>query len=60
MTSLSDEIAAEYVTRDEFEKLARRVAKLERAIKPAPKKNPSVGIYYRDGKPMKGKPKDVK
>jgi hypothetical protein len=57
MTSLSDEIAAEYVTRDEFEKLARRVAKLERAIKPAPKKNPSVGIYYRDGKPMKGKPK---
>jgi hypothetical protein len=33
---------------------------LERAIKPAPKKNPSVGIYYRDGKPMKGKPKDVK
>jgi hypothetical protein len=59
MTSLSDEIAAEYVTRDEFEKLARRVAKLERAIKPAPKKNPSVGIYYRDGKPMKGKPKDT-
>ena len=60
MSTLSDEIAAEYVTRDEFEKLVRRVAKLERANKPAPKRDPSVGIYYRDGKPMKGKPKDVK
>ena len=57
MTSLSDEVASECVTRAEFEKLVRRVAKLERAIKPAPKKNPSVGVYYRDGKPMKRKPK---
>jgi hypothetical protein len=56
--SLSDEVASECVTRAEFEKLVRRVAKLERANKPAPKKNPSVGIYYRDGKPMKGKPKE--
>lgn len=56
-TSLSDKITSECVTREEFEKLVRRVAKLERANKPAPKKNPSVGIYYRDGKPMKGKPK---
>ena len=57
MSTLSDEIASECVTRAEFEKLAKRVAKLERANKPAPKKDPSVGIYYRDGKPMKGKPK---
>ena len=40
-----------------IDSLEKRVAKLERANKPAPKKNPSVGIYYRDGKPMKGKPK---
>jgi hypothetical protein len=58
MSTLSNEIASECVTRAEFEKLVRRVAKLERANKPAPKKNPSVGIYYRDGKPMKGKPKE--
>ena len=57
MTSLSNEVASECVTRSEFEKLAARVAKLERANKPAPKRDPSVGIYYRDGKPMKGKPK---
>lgn len=57
MSTLSDKVASECVTRAEFEKLAKRVAKLERANKPAPKKDPSVGIYYRDGKPMKGKPK---
>ena len=57
MSTLSDEIAEKPVTRSEFEKLARRVAKLERAIKPAPKKNPSVGVYYRDGKPLKRKPR---
>lgn len=56
MSTLSDEIASECVTRTEFEKLAKRVAKLERANKPAPKSNPSVGIYY-DYKPLKGKAK---
>ena len=56
MSTLSDEIASECVTRAEFEKLAKRVAKLERGMKPK-KSDPSVGIYYRDGKPMKGKPK---
>ena len=39
------------------EKLEKRVAKLERALKPERKKDPAVGIYYRDGKPMKGKPR---
>jgi hypothetical protein len=53
MSTLSDEIVARFV------KLERRVAALERAIKPERKKDPSVGIYYRDGKPMKGKPKDT-
>ena len=57
MTSLSDEVASECVTRAEFEKLAKRVAKLERENKPAPKKDPSIGIYYRDGKPCKRKPR---
>jgi len=33
-------------------KLERRVAKLERATAPA-SKNPSVGVYYRDGKVVK-------
>jgi len=37
-------------------KLEKRVAKLERATAPA-SKNPSVGVYYRDGKPLKRKPK---
>jgi len=37
-------------------KLEKRVAKLERATAPA-SKNPSVGVYYRDGKPCKRKPK---
>lgn len=46
------------VTRAEFEKLAKRVAKLERENKPAPKKDPSIGIYYRDGKPCKRKPRN--
>ena len=40
-------------------KLEKRVAKLERANKPAPKKDPSVGVYYRDGKPCKRKPRDA-
>ena len=52
MSTLSDEVASECVTRSEFEKLVRRVAKLERATAPA-SKNPSVGVYYRDGKPCK-------
>ena len=38
-------------------KLERRVAKLERATAPA-SKNPSVGVYYRDGKPLKRKPRN--
>lgn len=33
------------------------VAKLERATAPA-SKNPSVGVYYRDGKPCKRKPRN--
>ncbi len=37
-------------------KLEKRVAKLERATAPA-SKSPSVGVYYRDGKPCKRKPK---
>ena len=37
-------------------KLEKRVAKLERATAPA-SKNPSVGVYYRDGKPLKRKPR---
>ena len=57
MSTLSNEIASECVTRAEFEKLVRRVAKLERANKPAPKRDPSVGVYYRDGKPCKRKPR---
>ena len=39
-------------------KLEKRVAKLERENKPAPKKDPSIGIYYRDGKPCKRKPRE--
>ena len=57
MSTLSNEIASVCVTRAEFEKLVRRVAKLERANKPAPKKDQSVGVYYRDGKPLKRKPR---
>jgi len=38
-------------------KLEKRVAKLERATAPA-SKNPSVGVYYRDGKPLKRKPRN--
>lgn len=37
--------------------LERRVSLIEKAVKPPKKVDPSVGIYYRDGKPMKGKPK---
>ena len=37
-------------------KLEKRVAKLERETAPA-SKNPSVGVYYRDGKPCERKPK---
>ena len=36
--------------------LEKRVAKLEKAIKPAKPLTP-VGIYYRDGKPLKRKPR---
>ena len=39
-------------------KLEKRVAKLERATAPV-SKNPSVGVYYRDGKPLKRKPRDL-
>jgi len=37
-------------------KLEKRVAKLERETAPA-SKNPSVGVYYRDGNPLKRKPR---
>lgn len=52
MTTPSDDLVAR------IEKLEKRVAKLERAGKPK-KVDPAVGIYYRDGKPMKGKPKTL-
>ena len=44
--------AAELVAR--IEKLERRLAKLERAMKPA---KVIESVYYRDGKPLRGKPR---
>jgi len=51
MTTHSDDLVAR------MDKLEKRVAKLERATAPA-SKNPSVGVYYRDGKPCKRKPRE--
>ena len=42
-----------------IDSLEKRVAKLERATAPV-SKNPSVGVYYRDGKPCKRKPMEKK
>jgi len=39
-------------------KLEKRVAKLEKTVTPAKKSSPSVGVYYRDGKPLKRKPRN--
>ena len=41
---------------DRVTKLERRVAKLEKALKPA-KALTTVGVYYRNGKPLKRKPR---
>jgi len=40
--------------------LERRVSLIEKAVKPPKKSDPSVGVYYRDGKPCKRKPKEEK
>ncbi len=52
--SNSDPTPAELVAR--IEKLERRLAKLERAMKPA---KAVESVYYRDGKPLRGKPKSL-
>ena len=52
MNSNSDPTPAELVAR--IEKLERRLAKLERAMKPA---KVIESVYYRDGKPLRGKPR---
>jgi hypothetical protein len=50
--SNSDPTPAELVAR--IEKLERRLAKLEKAMKPA---KVIESVYYRDGKPLRGKPR---
>ena len=39
-----------------IDRLEKRVAKLEKALKPA-KALTTVGVYYRNGKPLKRKPR---
>ena len=50
--SNSDPTPAELLAR--LTKLERKVAKLEKAMKPA---KVVESVYYRDGKPLRGKPR---
>jgi hypothetical protein len=52
MTTPSDDLVSR------MDKLEKRVTRLEKTITPAKKTDPSVGVYYRDGKPLKRKPRN--